>query len=356
MDISIISEPEVTEYEKIRKYVVAQLSKAGPRPMRLASSRDLAKRFNVSRPTVNRALKDLLDDGYLSVKKGIGMFTNPGKFYNPQGAKLIGFLSGDGKAAFITRLHWEFGVFASVLQSHDERYLLQNCFLVSPLDKPDDILKEMQALGLDGLIWILPAPEILPAIQRLKASGMPMIAISINEWTPGISNFHYDFAANNQHAAELMFDEGRRTPALVLPTKCNDRRFLDEAAYGFKKAFEIRKIPFNESSIIRLECEDVDSFASAIGRLKPDALLFNMNVMPFWKTIKERLEIVNGCRLYVGHTHIHKNMDYTGYVGVEDFTGYAELAAENLEAQLTSPEKAPVLDCPMQLKIQMKKG
>ncbi len=356
MDASILRELEVAEYEKIRKHVVAQLAKAGSRFMRLASSRDLAKRFGVSRPTVDKALKHLVDDGYLTIKRGIGIFTRPEKFYNPPGAKLLGLLIGDGKATFITRTHWRFSIFAETIQRRDERNLLRNCLLVSPLNNPDELFRELQAFGLDGLLWFFPPNSLLPAVRRLKALGMPVVSVAINERTPGISNFRYDFAANNRHAANLMFAEGRRNPVLVLPTENADELFLADALAGFKSAFEEREMAFKESSVIRLGYEDSAVLAKAIKTLKPDALIFNMNIMPFWKTVDELLDIAEDCRLYAYSTHIHESMGYAGYVGMEDFTSYAEMAADNFEAQQASSKDAPVLDCPMRLEVRLERG
>ena len=54
-----------TEYMKIRKQLLNLVFKAGPTPVRLASCRELGKRFGVTHMTVARVMKDLDTDGYL---------------------------------------------------------------------------------------------------------------------------------------------------------------------------------------------------------------------------------------------------------------------------------------------------
>lgn len=65
------------EYQQIRKYVIDSVLESGCAPKRLASMREMAGFFKVSTATVQRALKELVDDDYLTVKPGIGLFTNP---------------------------------------------------------------------------------------------------------------------------------------------------------------------------------------------------------------------------------------------------------------------------------------
>ena len=52
-------EEHPTEYMKIRKQLLNLVFKAGPTPVRLASSRELGKRFGVTHMTVARVMKDL---------------------------------------------------------------------------------------------------------------------------------------------------------------------------------------------------------------------------------------------------------------------------------------------------------
>ena len=75
-------------------------------------------------------------------------------------------------------------------------------------------------------------------------------------------------------------------------------------------------------------------------------------------TIKKRVDIVDGCRLYSGSFTVFRDLDYFGYIGVPDFSADAELAADNLIAQLESPDKAEVLSIPikMDIKLSERKG
>ena len=62
--------------------------------------RALATRFGVGSSTVQRALKDLVDDGYLTAKKGIGMFTNPEFSWRGRKQEIIEVLIADGRQIY----------------------------------------------------------------------------------------------------------------------------------------------------------------------------------------------------------------------------------------------------------------
>lgn len=83
------------EYQQIRKYVIDSVLESGCAPKRLASMREMAGFFKVSTATVQRALKELVDDDYLTVKPGIGLFTNPDRGWLREKTEVIGVLAAD---------------------------------------------------------------------------------------------------------------------------------------------------------------------------------------------------------------------------------------------------------------------
>ena len=352
----IISEPQVAEYEKLRKYVISQLAKSGSSPMRLASNRELAKQFGVSRPTVIKALKDLVDDGYLTVRKGIGVFTNPKQLHptiSSKSTKLMGLLVGDGKQTFLTRNYWQFGMFVEAIQKRSAHNLMRDCPLLSSWRDPDDVVKELESFGLDALVWLFPVATLLPAILKLKAAGMPVISFSIANEVHGISALSYGFEEDNHAVTSLMLDEGRRSPLLILSEDASSMPFGREALRGFRKAFDERAIPFDESSITLIKRNDSEGLLDAIDSRQPDALIFNTGIDPFWPMLCKRVDFAEKCRLYTSDLSIFDSMGYKGYIGEPDFRQYVPTAVENLEAQLASPANAPVINCKMRLKIKL---
>ena len=98
--MKITKHAPVAEYRQIRKYVVDTVWESGNAPKRLASMRELAAMFNVSIATVQRALKELVDDGYLTVRAGVGLFTNPEQRWTYEKTDVIGMLVADGRQIY----------------------------------------------------------------------------------------------------------------------------------------------------------------------------------------------------------------------------------------------------------------
>ena len=301
--VGIIREPEVAEYEKIRKYVVSQLAKAGSTPMRLASNRELAKQFGVSHPTVLKALKDLVADGYLTVKPGVGTFTRPSMSNACEGTKICGFLYGDGKQTFLTRSYWCFSsAFSEKILAFSERIQMQPCHLTASRGKIGD---ELLNMGLDGMICVFPDDEIFPALRSLRDSGMPVVSIGM-EKVPGVSSFFYDFRIDNRNVAELMLAEGRRRLMLMLPKACG---FTEPAIAGVEDAFAAHGFPYDKSMVVYDSEVERNGFAHTLSALKPDGIIFNCGISPYWKTLKGSLDINDACRLYNGVFSVSEDMD-----------------------------------------------
>ena len=95
----------VADYMKIRQYVVSMAERGSSGAAMLPSMNELARSFGVTRMTVHKALKDLIRDQYLIVRKGIGTYINPAKAkrYLTEGERLcIGLVVGTASTASTT--------------------------------------------------------------------------------------------------------------------------------------------------------------------------------------------------------------------------------------------------------------
>jgi len=345
---SIVKEPEVAEYAKIRKYVVGQIARSGDRQMRLASTRDLAKRFGVSHPTVVKALKDLVSDGFLLVKPGVGTFTNPqNESANGGISKVVGILWGDGKDVFISRIAMSVkSAIVEALLSRSSTFRLQDCHLTRSLK---DVVAEIENEGFDGLIWGMPAASALPTIMELKSKGLPVLCVG--RAFEGFSSWTLDFERDNRNVAGLMLDEGRRKLLLALPRKGDD--FANGAIEGVENAYAERGLSFDRAWAINDSPEERRSFGRTLELLRPDGIIFNIGMDPYIDEVKRRFDIAEECRLYSGAWSICKDSGFCGYAGVADLASSAETIAENFASQLESPIGGfPPINCVMEMKME----
>ena len=338
-----MKEPTLTGYEKIRKHVMGIIFKSGPEPKRLMSSRDMAKDFGVTHMTVARVLKDLADDGYLVARPGVGTFTNPRNSKISDCSKIFGVITGDGKNAFVERIQLQMtSAFVNALLYRSQSHSVQHCPLVSSLKNADvEIAKE----GFDGLIWICPPAAAAPAIRRLKEGGLAIVCAG--KAMEGVSSTFYDFKHDNRQVAKLMLQEGRRKLMLLHPAS---------SAYGIagmEDAYSEEGLKFDRSWAFSETDETQEAFGRILEAMKPDGIIFNVSIGPYMKEVKEHLDIVTECRLYSGEWALRKDMGFYGYEGVADLTHLAELAADNLEAQIAMGKDAPILHEGISFKIEM---
>lgn len=160
---------------RIRHYVMGILYHAGNASVQILSSRELAARFGIARSTVSLALKELIDEGFLIPKRGIGNFTNPKMFLSPQNGKmpkLIGVVLDNGRSYYISRSGWV-SLRATCDAVIQEGYNLRSIPLSGVNE--DEIFEEILSNKVDALIWIdnLMLKESL--MKRLADAGLPVI-------------------------------------------------------------------------------------------------------------------------------------------------------------------------------------
>lgn len=160
---------------KIRHYVMGILYHAGNTSVQIMSSRELATHFGIARSTVSLALKELVDDGFLIPKRGIGNFTNPKMFSALQKETmplLIGILQESGRNFYVGKSGWESlrPICDEVIR---EGYNLR-CLQLSGSDE-NDVFEEIMSSQVDALIWIDNIALKESLMKHLADAGLPVI-------------------------------------------------------------------------------------------------------------------------------------------------------------------------------------
>jgi len=346
--MEIRREQAPTEYMKIRKRLLGLVFKAGPEPLKLASSRTLAKQFGVAHMTVARVMKDLAEDGFLVVKPGIGAFASPKNENVFKEAKVFGIVVGDGKYAFFDRI--EIKLFSSFMDGMIRRSKDNWVQHYSILSRLDSAAREILDAGLDGLIWVMPPEKCAPLLKTLKAKRLPLFCVGRK--FEGISSARVDFEKDNYRIAKRMLEEGRRKICLALMERPSFPQ--DGAEAGVEKAFAEFGLRYEKAWTVYGTAEEHKGFSKTMKAIKPDGLIFNDSIRPYWNEIEAHPETFSKCLLYSEDWELRDDMGYKGLVGVRDLAPVAKDAADNLRLQLEG--FASVLDCALPLKIEEARG
>ena len=167
---------------KIRHYVYAQLRNNGDQSVALPSSYELAEMFETTRRVARYELELLIAQGVLISKPRIGTFTNPRMNYinaTPIQKKmpLIGIIDGDGQ-------RFCYGCAENLIYCHLGLALTAaKCYVhhiaFSCLDD-DSRIRELKALGLDGIIWHKSSAAGFPSdefLSKVEEAGIPVVAV-----------------------------------------------------------------------------------------------------------------------------------------------------------------------------------
>lgn len=346
--MNLIRQATPSGYEKIRKYFFTQLTKSAGVPMRLASSREVAKEFGVTHTTVVRALKDLIDGGYLTVKKGVGVFTNPGKVSTPPDSRVIGMFFGDGKTTLLTRMYVQLSLnFADNLLSRSPRFQVLHSFISADVAHA---AQEIASSGLDGVIWFKPCATVLPLLKTLRETTRLALFV-VGARQPGISSLDFNPEDDDYRSVTRMLAMGRRRIMLLGPENDGDPTSVGR---GYNRALAEAGLTCDPALIVA-DTEAVrQDFPRLLEQLKPDGIVFKVNINRYWPYFRANPALIDRCLCLSGDWSLYRDMGFRGLAGFPLLRDAAETAAENIAAQLETPDTAAVIEKDIKTKIEIK--
>jgi len=326
-----IKSPPVADYMKIRQYVVAMTERnCSPQAM-IPSMNELARSFGVTRMTVHKALKDLIRDRYLIVRKGIGTFVNPAMVRKESGesqALYFGIVVGNGKHCFYDAYYWKWiSAFGQAVTNRAWSVKIVNVSSVAP----KDVAKEIKDNFIDGVAWVDPYEKTAQeALRQLKTEGFPAIALQAK--IDGADCFMTDWEGHAYEIAMDLLKEGRRN--IVFATF---RGILADILQlkGLKKAFEDAGVKFNEGLVLRKpECMEEDlARILELGIDVQGLYATGPNLQKSLPVLKKfGVDLKARCRLVAEPFLLHQTPDYCGLARKYPFEELANAAVESLSA------------------------
>ena len=235
----IAGEISVAGYVRIRKYVIDTIIHGECKPQRLASMRELAAEFGVGCTTVQKALKDLVDDGLLTVKVGVGMYTNPLRGWREERPQIVELLSADGKQIY-------FENYLCRMSGAVSATITGAGYFLHHVDLFQNNGAAAAGFGVRscGLIWV--APEMAGAGRTeefFRSLSMPrVVAAGI---VGGFDSVDYDLEQEGYEVTVELLAEGRKKILILANLSHPNRQFA-----GIRRAFAERGVPFEEGCVL----------------------------------------------------------------------------------------------------------
>jgi len=217
---------------KIRRYIMNLVCRSGGKSILLPTVQELCDRFDVSRPTVCKAMKELTQQGYVIAKRGVGSFSNSSQASSElQMRALVGLLLGDGMGIYLARYY---GIILGemIKQLVAAPVIVQQITLGSII--PETVQKEILGEQLNLLVWISGRAE---QVAALRAAGLPVLSIlGETEQLPGTLRLGYE--AWGYHCGNLLIEEGRKCPVFLQDDRANAALYK-----GIRRAYSEAGLP-----------------------------------------------------------------------------------------------------------------
>jgi len=317
---------------KLRHYIIDIIYHNNHESVKIPSIRQLATDFNLAKSTVQLIQEQLVQEGYLYSKKGIGTFTNPSMgFVTPHGTPppLIGIIWGDGKLYFHDHyISRSLGAIASAITKDG-----WNCrHITFTSTSQDAIIDEITSVALDGLIWSHPAIKYTKTLEQLTAK-IPTVVLSGNDEYKHLNRVSVDFESAGYELGKKLAEENRKT---MLTATAGFG--LNKSLNGLRKALlevDGKETILNEiPAVFYKELEDY-----LTGNPPPDIMVINGRHTEFTMNMLKRHNIdpVNQCRV-IALQHIISPENFTGYFLDEPFEQQGRIVADIME-NLLHPQR-----------------
>jgi len=164
----------VPEYMRVRTFIYNFIENSDGTNLQIPPENELSRLFNVSRVTVRGAIKKLVNDGYLTPRRGIGTFINK-NMLNTGIVKqpIIGLLEGSGDRA--ANSHYSYMTIHCVMQNG-----MQSENLYFPESDEPQRLMEIIRSGIRGIIWsnLTENEKNIKYIEAFNKNKIPLLLIS----------------------------------------------------------------------------------------------------------------------------------------------------------------------------------
>ncbi len=320
----ITGDISVAGYIRIRKYVIDKIIHGERKPQRLTSMRELAAEFGVGCTTVQKALKELVADGFLTSKTGVGMFTNPQRGRREERPEIIELLSADGKQIYFENYLCCMSS-AAAMAITGAGYFLHSV----------DLFQNTRSDGSCGLIWV--APEMASgggAAEFFHSLAIPRAVVA--GVVEGFDCAAYDSEQEGYEVARELLAEGRRHILVLANLSCVNRQFA-----GIRRAFRERELVFDDRMIIDHHLDILVEFRNYLDRHGIPEAIYDIGGGPvrLWREMRERqIDFTGPCRLVMSDD---RPSEFPCRMLRNNYAQLAAAGLELLQKRLDDPGRPP---------------
>lgn len=208
----------VSKWYQLKALLLRQIEQGGYRPDTVfCNQQELMDQYGLSYATVTRALSELVREGYLYRKRGVGTFVRPQLERRGAGGA-IGLLVWDREH---TLEHPAFSKLVAGISEplraagHNLTYIFVNA--EAEVTRPGCLVEIIRRAKVRALV--APTQPMLRAqhLQPLADQGMPIVPLNLDAPSLGPCAVHFDITGALETATRHLLSNGYRRIALMVP-------------------------------------------------------------------------------------------------------------------------------------------
>lgn len=248
----------------IKQFIYGEVLKYPHDSVKIPSERELCEMFGTSRPTVRKALAELIREGVLIIRHGNGTYTCPaavGRRQQAQRQRTLGVVLGYGSSLMLDSYYWS-ALHAAQQAFGDGEWL--HLPLLQLAGEGRTAVAEISQYQLDALLWLHPDERRADVIAALRQDGLPVCCIGRSPG--GAPAAMIDYPATGRHLAQYFIDRRIHHPLLVAdrtqPVHMAMVQAFQEELIAAGIVPDFRRILLDpdhlETALIQLQAEGVD--------------------------------------------------------------------------------------------------
>lgn len=337
--------------------------------LKLPTERDFERTYKVSRPTVSKAIAALSAEGWVTKRRGSGIFvaslSRPVEIDGQQAQKRIGCVVSTLRSIPAHRI-FEGAEFAARRQG----CLLEVVCTNADYEEEKRQVRLMKERGVQGVV-LYPTPyrPVDEEYLSREFSDYPVVVVDLYEASMKRPHLIFDNRAAGREVTRCLLEGGRKNVAFLKFDGSSPFRSVDDRFSGYKRALDDEGVEF-DSSCVREIPESLDSLEGlhqAVDELLAQTPRCDAIVAPCDDHAYHVIEYLTAQGVSVPQDIIVAGFDHLVNItwGEKfpttnpDFMDMGERAAEMLLERIASRAteiQAVVLPCPLWLPISKKRG
>lgn len=272
-----------------RRYVLRLLNNHNGENYCLPSCNEFAKKLGIARSTVQIELKNMIADGYLVTRQGVGTFPGP-KAFTISGDRIpiVAYAAGNGDI-----------VFKSYTGIVKEKFILSEISKYRAYIQPvtftsgntEEIRRELNLDETALLLWSNPGQKAISLLRKFAENQKILVCGKI---VPGITSCVWDLTSFGEAIAKRLLAE-KRTKFLYFTTPDKTHEIWNGAVALFQR----NGISLPKGNLIEYDENHATAEKKLQSGYRPDAVFFREEDGPYVIELMKRhgIDMRDACRM-----------------------------------------------------------